>query len=76
VGVPCPQKGCGGEIVEKRSKRGRVFYACNNYPKCKFTLSNLPVSKKCNNCGANFLLDKGEYYLCYSCKTRFEKSNM
>lgn len=51
TGVKCPQ--CDtGEIVEKKSKRGRIFYACNNYPNCKFALWNKPTGAKCPKCGS------------------------
>jgi DNA topoisomerase I len=42
TGVPCPEPNCGGTLVEKRSKRGRVFYGCGNYPKCRFMTKKLP----------------------------------
>lgn len=49
TGVPCPE--CGkGEIVEKRSKRGRNFYSCNGYPDCKFALWSKPTGEKCPTC--------------------------
>lgn len=41
-GVRCPSPGCDGELVERRSKRGRFFYGCSRYPKCTFTASQLP----------------------------------
>jgi DNA topoisomerase-1 len=56
-GVRCPE--CGeGEMVEKRSRRGRPFWGCNRYPKCTFTLPAKPVAKACPSCGAPFLLEK------------------
>jgi DNA topoisomerase-1 len=48
VGVPCPKD--GGEIVEKRSKRGRTFYACANYPNCDFTSWSRPLKPPCPQC--------------------------
>ena len=42
TGVNCPQPGCGGMLVERRSKRGRHFYGCSNYPKCTFMTRRLP----------------------------------
>jgi DNA topoisomerase-1 len=69
IGVDCPKPDCDGYIAEKRSKRGRVFYGCSNYPKCQFVLWNKPVPKKCPECGAPFLVEKtsktkGEYLAC------------
>jgi DNA topoisomerase-1 len=58
VGVPCPKPGCGGELIERRSKRGKVFYGCLKYPDCDFVLWNKPVPEPCPQCGAPFLLEK------------------
>lgn len=50
TGVPCPK--CGkGEIIEKRSRRGKVFYACNKYPDCDQSYWNKPVNEKCPKTG-------------------------
>ena len=56
TGVLCPKD--GGDIVEKKSRRGKVFYGCANYPDCDFTLWNKPVVEKCPDCGAPFLVEK------------------
>jgi DNA topoisomerase-1 len=56
TGVLCPKD--GGEIVERKSRRGKVFYGCANYPDCDFTLWNKPVPEKCPDCGAPFLVEK------------------
>ncbi|HEY0781200.1 MAG TPA: type I DNA topoisomerase [Thermoanaerobaculia bacterium] len=57
TGVTCPE--CKqGEIEEKRSRRGKLFYSCSRYPDCKFALWNKPVAKECPDCGAPFLLEK------------------
>jgi DNA topoisomerase-1 len=56
TGVLCPKD--GGEIVEKKSRRGKVFYGCANYPDCDFTLWNKPLPEPCPDCGAPFLVEK------------------
>jgi DNA topoisomerase I len=56
TGVLCPKD--GGDIVEKKSRRGKVFYGCGNYPDCDFTLWNKPIAEKCPDCGAPFLVEK------------------
>jgi DNA topoisomerase I len=56
TGVLCPKD--GGDIVERKSRRGKVFYGCANYPDCDFTLWNRPVPEKCPDCGAPFLVEK------------------
>ena len=56
TGVLCPKD--GGDIVERKSRRGKVFYGCANYPDCDFTLWNKPIAEKCPDCGAPFLVEK------------------
>ena len=68
TGVPCPTD--DGDIVERKSRRGRVFYGCSNYPDCDFTLWNKPLKEVCPTCGAPFLVEKvtkrhGRQVLCH-----------
>lgn len=57
TGVRCPA--CGeGELVEKRSRRGRGFWGCNRYPKCDFTVPHQPLPIPCPACGAPFVVEK------------------
>jgi DNA topoisomerase I len=56
TGVICPKD--GGDIVERKSRRGKVFYGCANYPKCDFTLWNKPILEPCPKCGWKFLTEK------------------
>jgi DNA topoisomerase I len=56
LGVKCPQD--GGDLAQKRTKKGRTFYACSNYPKCEFAIWDRPVNKACPNCHAAFLIEK------------------
>lgn len=56
TGIKCPND--GGDIVERRSKRGKIFWSCSNYPGCKFASWYKPVDRKCPGCGAGFLLEK------------------
>lgn len=53
TGVKCPK--CGGSIVERRTRRGRVFYGCENYPDCDYTTWDTPQKATCEKCGS-FLL--------------------
>jgi DNA topoisomerase-1 len=66
TGVTCPK--CGeGEVVAKKSKRGKMFYGCNRYPKCDQAFWNKPVNEKCPDCGAMLTeknLKKGTFYAC------------
>jgi DNA topoisomerase-1 len=58
LGVKCPQSDCGGDLVQKRTRKGRSFFACSNYPKCEFALWDRPVPKACPTCQAPFLVEK------------------
>ena len=58
TGVKCPEKSCDGELVEKHSKRGKVFYGCNRYPDCSYATWDKPVDKPCPICRAPFLVEK------------------
>jgi DNA topoisomerase-1 len=55
AGVYCPK--CGGEVVVKRTRKGRTFYGCGNYPNCDFMTWNKPSNDKCPECG-NTLWEK------------------
>lgn len=68
--VPCPK--CGGEIVERFSRRGK-FYGCANYPKCDFISNCEPVAQKCDECGGDMIkkeLKKGTFIECIKCKKK------
>jgi len=58
IGLNCPQKDCTGEIVERSSKRGKLFYGCNRFPECTFATWDKPIDRKCPVCDANFLVEK------------------
>jgi DNA topoisomerase-1 len=54
IGVACPK--CGGDVVARRSKRGRTFYGCSTYPNCDFTAWDRPTDQPCSKCGSLTLL--------------------
>ncbi len=58
VGVGCPRDGCDGQVVVRRSRRGRIFYGCGNYPDCDFVAWNKPVAQPCPECDSNYLTEK------------------
>lgn len=62
TGVKCP-KCQKGEIIAKRSKKGRVFYACNQWPKCDYALWNKPTGEKCPKCDS-LLVEAGKSIKC------------
>ena len=75
TGVTCPK--CGkGTIVERKSKRGTVFYGCDKYPDCNFVLWNEPTGEKCPQCGELLVkktLKSGEVITCSSIKCGYKK---
>lgn len=77
TGVVCPK--CGkGEIVERKSKRGTVFFGCNKYPDCDFVLWNEPIDEKCPKCQSLFVkkvLKSGESIVCSKCGFKKEVEN-
>ena len=58
TGVRCPQEGCDGVIVERKTRKGRTFYSCTNYPSCTYALWDKPIPEKCPQCGFPFLVEK------------------
>lgn len=75
TGVTCPK--CGqGTIVERKSKRGTVFYGCDKYPDCDFVLWNEPTGEVCPTCGALLvkkILKKGNVIACSNLKCGYKK---
>ena len=78
IKIHCPTEGCDGFIRNKITKKGKKFYGCTNFPKCKYATWNKPIEKKCDNCGypileeINDMKDKNSYYLCPSCKKKYD----
>ena len=58
LGIGCPQPACGGQLVERRSRKGRTFYACTNYPQCTFSVWTRPIPEPCPKCAAPFLTER------------------
>jgi DNA topoisomerase-1 len=58
TGIDCPEKDCGGTLVQKKSRRGKIFYGCNRFPDCKFAIWDKPIPKECPQCGAKFMVEK------------------
>lgn len=74
TGVNCPK--CGGMIVERKSKRGTVFYGCDKYPDCDFTLWNEPTGEECPECKSLLVkkvLKKGTVIACSNMKCGYKK---
>jgi len=57
IGVKCPECS-GGEVVERRSKRGKTFYGCSRWPDCNFVAWGKPIAEKCPECGSPYMVEK------------------
>ncbi len=71
IHVPCPK--CGKEIVIRKTRKGRVFYGCENYPECDFTSWQRPVKKPCPDCG-NFMVIRGNKLVCSNAECGHQES--
>jgi DNA topoisomerase-1 len=74
LGVKCLKPGCGGDVIQRRSKKGKTFYGCSRYPNCDFVSWDKPVNKACTACGHPYLVEKyskaqGNFLQCPECKT-------
>ncbi len=72
TGSKCPN--CGGEIIEKKSKKGHTFYGCGNWPKCNFMSWDAPAGEDCPNCGKPLFLKKSGKTVCITEGCGYEKS--
>lgn len=68
--ISCPK--CAGKILEKKTKRGKIFYGCSNYPKCDFASWDKPIEEKCPNCNGT-LTEKKDKIKCMNCD--YERAN-
>jgi len=64
MGVKCPE--CGGEVIQRRSKKGRFFFGCSGYPNCKFAVWDKPTGELCPKCGV-FMVKKAKKDKCAKC---------
>ena len=76
VGVKCPN--CSeGDVVERRSKRGKTFFGCSRYPECDFVAWGKPIPEKCPECGSSYLIEKylkaGPTAQCPNAECKFKK---
>jgi len=75
IDVHCPK--CGGAIVVRRTKKGKKFYGCDNYPECDFVSWDMPTEKKCPECGSFMIIRRRknweEYAVCSNKKCGYEE---
>jgi DNA topoisomerase-1 len=80
IGVKCP-KCTQGDVIERKTKRKRVFYGCSRYPDCDFASWDKPVAQSCDTCGNPYMVlkynqSRGEYLQCPSCKAEIVKQEV
>ncbi len=67
TGAHCPR--CGGDLVERKTRRNRIFYGCANYPTCNFSVWNRPLATPCPNCGGLLTVqDRQSVAKCTQCE--------
>lgn len=71
IGVSCPR--CGGEILRKKTRKGRVYYGCEHYPECEFMSWQQPVREKCPKCGG-YMVIRGNRIACADKECGFVKN--
>ena len=69
IGIICPKD--GGEIVERKTRKGRIFYGCANYPNCDFTSWKRPLAKLCPKCSGMLVIAKKREAQCLVCQETF-----
>jgi DNA topoisomerase-1 len=74
IGVICPDD--GGELVERRTRRGRVFYGCANYPVCEFTSWKRPLPQPCPNCRGLLVAQNRNHAECLACHRKYDRSEL
>ena len=77
TGVKCPKEGCTGELVQRKSKYGKIFYGCDKYPDCDFVLWAPPTGETCPECNSLLVkkvLKKGTTIQCSSKTCSYSKA--
>ena len=69
IGVECPRD--HGDLVERKTRKGRVFYGCGNYPVCEFTSWKRPVAQPCPNCKGMLVISNKREVTCLNCSETF-----
>jgi len=70
IGVNCPED--GGELIQKKTKKGRIFFGCENYPECEFASWKKPLPDPCPSCGGMLVEANKKHAKCSSCSLEFK----
>ena len=71
-GVKCPVDKCTGDLVERKTRKGKIFYSCSKYPDCDYAMWSKPVAKECPRCGFPVLEERKKGVFCPSCKKKID----
>jgi DNA topoisomerase-1 len=79
IGMDCPREGCVGRVVEKVTRRGKLFYGCSKYPDCEWASWDKPIATPCPACNNPYVVQKvsktrGNYLKCPECKEELTES--
>jgi DNA topoisomerase-1 len=74
IGVACPK--CGGDLVQRKTRKNRIFYGCANYPKCEFAVWNLPLPQPCPHCGGLLVQTGKQMAKCTRCEEQVEMDRL
>jgi len=79
TGVACPEPECDGTLIEKQSRRGKIFYGCSRFPECSFAIWDKPINEKCPLCRSPFLVEKttkrdGTFHACPNKECGYRKT--
>ncbi|MBC8247630.1 MAG: type I DNA topoisomerase [Deltaproteobacteria bacterium] len=81
TGVNCPLEDCDGNLIQKQSRRGKIFFGCSQFPRCNYATWDKPVPHPCSKCNAPFLVEKstkkrGTYYTCLTKECDFQADSL
>ena len=70
VNTTCPK--CGGKIIEKKTRKGKIFYGCSNFPKCNVAVWDMPTKEVCPKCHG-LIVNKDNEHKCNDCNYKIEE---
>jgi DNA topoisomerase-1 len=74
IGVSCPKD--GGDLIEKKTRKGRIFYGCDNFPECEFASWKKPSAEPCPECGGLLVEAKKKQLQCTECSQEFSRKRI
>jgi DNA topoisomerase-1 len=74
IGIACPQD--GGDLVQRKTRKGRTFFGCHNYPECDFTSWKRPIEQPCPNCQGLLVMTNKREVQCIKCEETFLQDNV